>query len=60
MANRCVVFSARPGASKERAGDRPAVPAPLHGEDDAAFLRAEGGGHRDIRAESLKTAQMEH
>ena len=52
--------SARAGAHQERAGDRAALPAPLHGEDDAAFSELKAVVTEDIRAESLKTAQMEH
>jgi NitT/TauT family transport system ATP-binding protein len=59
MANRCVVFSARPGRIKnELAID---LPTPRHYtmKTTARFSELKAVVTEDIRAESLKTAQME-
>ena len=42
MANRVVVMSARPGRIKRDVAGAAAASAPLHGEDDAGVLGAEG------------------
>ena len=60
MANRCVVFSARPGRIKnELAID---LPYPRHYtvKTTPRFSELKAVVTEDIRAESLKTAQMEH
>jgi len=60
MANRCVVFSARPGRIKhELAID---LPYPRHYtvKTSPRFSELKAVVTEDIRAESLKTAQMEH
>ena len=45
MANRVAVMTARPGRIKSDVRDRPAAPAPLHGEDHARVLGVQGAAH---------------
>jgi len=60
MANRCVVFSARPGRIKNELAI--ALPYPRHYtvKTTPRFSELKAVVTEDIRAESLKTAQMEH
>jgi ABC-type nitrate/sulfonate/bicarbonate transport system ATPase subunit len=60
MANRCVVFSARPGRIKNELAIDLAYPRHYTMKTTVRFSELKAVVTEDIRAESLKTAQMEH
>ncbi|MGD9832828.1 MAG: ABC transporter ATP-binding protein [Piscinibacter sp.] len=60
MANRCVVFSARPGRIKNELGIDLPYPRHYTVKTTPRFSELKAVVTEDIRAESLKTAQMEH
>jgi ABC-type nitrate/sulfonate/bicarbonate transport system ATPase subunit len=60
MANRCVVFSARPGRIKNELAIELPYPRHYTVKTTPRFSELKAVVTEDIRAESLKTAQMEH
>jgi ABC-type nitrate/sulfonate/bicarbonate transport system ATPase subunit len=60
MANRCVVFSARPGRIKNALAIDLPYPRHYTVKTTPRFSELKAVVTEDIRAESLKTAQMEH